>query len=271
MRRVLLIRDDDLNYFTKLENIHFYYEDFIKNKIPLCFAAIALVNPARDNILNYNNKFNKIDKIFNIKNNTDLIKLIKKNNNFEILQHGCTHQNYGKIREYQYNKNNFKRTIIANKVLSKAFERRIHTFVAPHDAFSNESINMLSNLRMNIIRGRFNKNFFFEKEYMKNIFNTYLNATKASIYTKKLMPPLRINKIKNIHECSSIRIRVRNDKYIFKALSYINKYGGEISFTNHIEKISDDRKSILLEIVNYSKKNNIEIVSDKNLFKINNF
>lgn len=268
MRRVILIRDDDLNYFTKIENIYYYYESFMKEKIPVCFAAIALVNPARDNIL-IDENLNKIDKMFNIKNNKELINLFKINENFEILQHGCTHENFGKIREYQLSSDNYKRTIIANKVLSKTFNRKINTFVAPHDSFSNMSLKMLSNLNMNIIRGRFNKNIIFEKEYINNIFGSYVSAIKASIYSKDLMPPFKINKIRNIYECSSIRIRGRNHKYIFKALSFIKKNGGAISFTNHIEKITNQRKSILLEIINYAKKNNIQIVNDKTLFNFN--
>ena len=265
MRRVILIRDDDLNYFTDIENIYFYYKKFIDNKIPFCLAAIALVKPSSDNIISRVNS----KGLYNINKNKKLVAFINKHDNINIMQHGCTHESNGNIREYEAKKNLLKKTKLANKILTNSFKRKITTFIAPHDAFSNHAIEVMQALSMNILRGRFNKNFFFKKKYLKTLIKNYHHALVNSVKLKKLSSSLKVLNYGNLLECPSMRITVENNDMIFKTIDHIKNHGGEFVLTNHVHKYSHERKEILIEILKYASNKKIEIVNDKTLFNVN--
>src|SRR6056297_1398265 len=160
-----LIRDDDLNYFSSLDDIRRWYEDIFALNIPVNFATVPLVKPLSDV---YPKNLAPEDKEYSIGLNKKLVSYIKNNPLIEIMQHGCHHETRGGIFEYSRKKGLISQTLRGKEELEKVFVREIKVFVAPHDRISNHGLKALEKAGLDIIKAKGCKNFIFSPRGIKN-------------------------------------------------------------------------------------------------------
>jgi hypothetical protein len=97
----LIIRDDDLNYFSSIEKIERIYKG-IWEKYPVHFAAIPNIYATQRTELPKNIQLEK--EYYKINENKELVDFIKgkiKENKVVIWQHGYTHKDYGKLHDLE--------------------------------------------------------------------------------------------------------------------------------------------------------------------------
>ena len=137
----MIIRDDDLSYFTRPEDLSRLY-DGIWDHAPIHFSVIPYVYtrqretpvdvvPARDNYWVGENKV--------------LVTFLKKKireGKVVIWQHGFTHRNYGAKFELERGDRHLITEELrhGNEHLERTFGVKVDTLVAPHDRFSKEAV-----------------------------------------------------------------------------------------------------------------------------------
>lgn len=175
MQNLFIIRDDDLNYFSKISDIEFWYQDIFSKNIPVGFSVIPYVKSTSDV---FTNGAIKDGKEYPIHLNKELVDYIKNNPLIEIFQHGCTHETVGGIFEYLSNKDLNKETTRGKIELESTFVKEISIFVSPHDQISNKGIKAIEKNNMNIIRSKGSRNFLFRKEYLLVLIKMVMHRLK---------------------------------------------------------------------------------------------
>lgn len=171
----IAIRDDDINYFTKVEEIEKAYKNII-NKYPIGFAAIPFIHKSQllmKSIIE-TNRSKKMEKLYKkemqmnkdglekyYKNyyffhkNKELLNYINQKileNNIEIYLHGITHRYYRKGAEFS--KTNFiieEEIEMAKKYFEEIFNKEIKYFVPPSNAISFKNLKRINGLGMKLI------------------------------------------------------------------------------------------------------------------------
>jgi len=146
--KYILIRDDDLNYHTSIEQLNGVYSYIFDHHIPINFATIPAVNTSAITsssdfgVGTYEPFIPKevagVDKEWAIDKNRELIAYLKNIENGEFLLHGYTH--FGIPPAYEF-ENNDKDVIIdkltkGREIFKRAFGQTPATFVAPQDKYS---------------------------------------------------------------------------------------------------------------------------------------
>lgn len=141
----LIIRDDDVCYYTPPELLEHCYGEFW-NKYPIHLAVIPFVyggdRPA---------PYDKRDNMnHNLRDNGYLLNYIKSlvsENKVKVWLHGYSHKNEGNKFEMESNDypELYKRVYKGKAWLERMFGREILFFVAPHDRFSKVAINAVRN------------------------------------------------------------------------------------------------------------------------------
>jgi hypothetical protein len=139
----VILRDDDTNALTPVECLEQLYRPFLDRGLPVNLAAIPKV---RTDTLNTDGKLEKYlfakrsDTPLEVPlaNNDGLIRYLRANPGFHLLQHGCQHS----LFEFA----STQRAEIANRfaqgadALAAAGFPTPQTFVAPYDRFSRASL-----------------------------------------------------------------------------------------------------------------------------------
>lgn len=147
----IAIRDDDMNFFTRVEDIEYVYKDF--TAFPISFAIIPRVLDVSTQGACLDTNGNK--EPMDITLNTDLVGWIKtklKESACDVLLHGINHSykftDSGiKKAEMQWRDNDPELTQLINyekERLSKLFDYPITGFVAPSNKITNYCLNQVA-------------------------------------------------------------------------------------------------------------------------------
>uniref|UniRef100_A0A7J3SMA0 DUF2334 domain-containing protein n=1 Tax=Fervidicoccus fontis TaxID=683846 RepID=A0A7J3SMA0_9CREN len=145
----IIIRDDDVCYFTKPQLLEHIYKPSLELGLPINLAVIPLVDLERTEPIIGQGEYNK--RYLSVEENKELVEFIKQHN-FEVLQHGLTHevfQRYPKfIPEFRINNRIElkRRTKIGIEILMKAFNKRPRFFVPPWDVLSKQGYEVVAKL-----------------------------------------------------------------------------------------------------------------------------
>ena len=149
--KYILIRDDDVNYFTKIEDLNSVYGFIFERNIPINFAVIPNVDASAKTIsTNYPKnsyepfipeEFRGKENQFPIDENHKLIEFLKSLKKAEFLLHGFTHKGSEKSFEFEIEVENAieEKLNKGSKIFELAFKKKPHTFVSPQDKFSLKS------------------------------------------------------------------------------------------------------------------------------------
>jgi len=212
-RLIMLIRDDDISYFTTpqvLENVWGKWY----GKVNILFAVTPfMVEMEEFNIKNREFSSHQLGKKeFDISKNTELIEYIKmllSKGYIEIGLHGYNHRyivnNNNLIAEYDVDDESllYDKSLKAKAYLERLFHTKIDTFIPPDNAVSRSAMKVLSKSGFNkILRAfpikyidtkfSFNFIYFWLKRvifkykynlvYSKSYFNGYLYEEASYLY-----------------------------------------------------------------------------------------
>lgn len=155
--KYVLIRDDDLNYFTRTEWLELLYEPFFKRGLPLNFSVIPktkcdlpIQNPRAIYTVRENLRYEPFippehrgeGALYDTGANSQLVDLIGRFENIEIVQHGFAHEYVSGEREFAMQDIDElgRRMREGKRLLEEAFGRRINFFVPPWDYLSAEAL-----------------------------------------------------------------------------------------------------------------------------------
>ena len=166
----LIIRDDDVSYFTDPKHLEHLYKD-IWDKVPIHLAVIPDIVPQGPVAPIEEQCYIHHD----IEGNKELVKFIKKKikqGKVKIWQHGYDHEDLGGKHECEREGINIKE---GKRQLTKLFNTKIKIFVAPHDRFSKKAVKVVESCKMDICRGfsPLPREFMFRHKYFTN-FLTHL-------------------------------------------------------------------------------------------------
>ncbi len=147
----LIIRDDDVNFFTKVNDVESVYRDF--NGFPVSFAVIPKVLDVSTKGLCPETKGNNIPRLIgDNKELSDWLKTNVLNGKIDILLHGINHSysfiNGKRYAEMQWRdgEKDLEVTIKdAKGYLEKLFNYKISVFVAPSNQITKRCLNAIVN------------------------------------------------------------------------------------------------------------------------------
>lgn len=146
-----LIRDDDINYFTRASNLETIYKD-IWIKCPISFSIVPFQACSKSGAIP--EKYWQGEQIFPIGENKELINFLTKKireKKITISLHGWSHKDYPKGPEFVAGKNLEKKVQKGKEYLEKLFGIKITAFVPPHNALSQEGFEAIIKNNLNII------------------------------------------------------------------------------------------------------------------------
>ena len=221
--KYILIRDDDVNYFTKIEDLNRVYGFIFERDIPINFAIIPKVDASAKTISNdYSNdsyepfipeEFRGKENRFPINENHKLVKFFKSLKNAEFLLHGFTHKGLERNFEFEIEDESVieEKLNKGSKIFELAFKKKPKTFVAPQDKFSLKSFLAIQQRFETFSLGwidktKIPKSFLFKYYLMKLWNNNYIFKDNFLVLQH---PGCQFSKFKEINKSSSIL-----DKYL---------------------------------------------------------
>ena len=155
--KYILIRDDDVNFFTRPAMLEQVYGFIFENDIPINFSVIPAVNSAAkteschfgagspEPFLPRN--IAGEDRQFPITGNHDLLRFLNAINRKEFLLHGFEHAGKGGKYEFESEDKKVIETKLTEGInlFEKAFGEIPETFVAPQDKYSRTAFAQIRN------------------------------------------------------------------------------------------------------------------------------
>ena len=170
--KYLLVRDDDVSYFTKPKTLEILYGSFIEEKKPINFSVIPKItanieidsgNPYRKREqLKYDPiippKCRGCDETFPVNEKKEIVEFIQSLESCEILQHGLTHGFVDGIKEFRISNDDEirRRANLGSEILQECFHVKPSFFVPPWDNVSTETIHFLKSRYKGLSLGRLN-------------------------------------------------------------------------------------------------------------------
>lgn len=256
-----IIRDDDLNYFSKPADIERWYADIFTQGIPVGFSTIPFVKPESD-VYTAGASFE--NKEYPISGNAELIAYVKRQPLIEILQHGVTHEtNNG----YEYSKSSglIEETKRGKVELQKTFDAQFHNvFVPPHDWIGSHGVEAVEAAKMDIVRGRGAglRNWIPRFQYVAVFCKMLAYRLKHLFKGKVPAYPYVINFGKHKEACS-YRLE---DEDVFDGLAYAKKKDGIFVVVTHLHFYTEEKKERLLELIEKAREYGAEFVAPSELF-----
>lgn len=201
----LAIRDDDMNFFTKLEDIKSIYEDF--KDFPISFAVIPHVLDVSTSGACSDTRGNCTPK--NIAENKELVCWLKerlRDGGCDVLLHGINHSykilNGKRYAEMQWRDGEnelFKKIKKDKEQLSNLFDHPILCFVAPSNKITKDCLKQVAEAGLNfsgIIPLKPNVSITF-----KNIMNYFKRWWVRLIYRLPYPGVLNYSDHKEVNAC----------------------------------------------------------------------
>lgn len=266
MKKLFVIRDDDLNFFSKPEDIEYWYKELISGGIPVSFSTVPFVKKTSDVYTGDEEGKNKNGE-YPIGENRELVEYIKHGSrNIEIMQHGYTHETVEGV--YEFKKKSEKSDLFkqAKRGLNylESFFGKINVFVAPHDSISNHGIKVVESLGLNIIRSKGSRNFIWRPLYITALTKMVIHRLKHR--DRYLAPayPYVVNF--GMHK-EAYSHRLVNDKELLKKWLYFSaKKRGNFILVNHLHDKDEKLKEVLFFLIEEAKTLGFSFVKANELF-----
>jgi hypothetical protein len=157
--KYVVIRDDDISYFTKPETLAKVYGRLFEENKPVNFAVVPKITSdikTPSYSLYWTREKNEYDPIipprfrgcnedFPLGENREIVEFIRSLENCEVLQHGLTHGLIDGVQEFRINdeKEIKRRANLGSDLLEECFHSKPSFFVAPWNNISSETIHFL--------------------------------------------------------------------------------------------------------------------------------
>ena len=249
----IAIRDDDVNYFTKVSDLKAVYQPI--EYFPISYAVIPTVHDVSTVGECSDTKGNMIPRY--IGGNEELCSYISrlvKEKKGDILLHGITHQYKfinGKLNaemEWRKNDDDLKHLIEYWKEdLSKLFDYSINCFVAPSNKITKSGIRAVYENDLNysgIVPIKFKRNFTI------SALNNYIKRWNKRLLTKLPYPDILDYKThKEINACI-----LQSKNYLIKMFEYCNRINSPMVINVHYWHLRDNPAicKSLFEFIEYA-------------------
>lgn len=264
----LAIRDDDLNFFSKVDELERLYAPI--NEFPISYALIPYVTDVSAKGKCPETKGNKDAKWFG--DNEELLAWLKRgleDKKLDVLMHGITH-------EYHFDSNNCKipemiwrddvslsDTIGKIKVeMAECLNHGISVFVAPANKISYYGMQCVINNAMDysgIIPASFNR-----KITIKNCWNYLYRWGFRFIYRLPYPNVMRYSDHNEINACS-----LQGYDYLLKMFNCCKKIGSPMVVNVHYWHLRDNgnAREELFDFIKYALNNGAEPTTVSELIK----
>lgn len=261
-----VVRDDDLNYFSRPQDIERWYRPVFDEGISVLFSVIPFVTPGSKYL--YHGGTPEM-KPYPISNNPSLCEYIKNNPFVEVAQHGYNHEPGGTGFEYRRGSDMVQKTREGRDELERAIGAAVKIFVPPHDAIDAKGIAAVEAAGMDIIRGTGSKNVMPRFAYIGAW--TRMAIHRLRFPNKRTMPayPYVVDFGKH-KEAYAVRLNNDNIDFLLAALRYAARKRGNFIVTNHIFTNNDLRMENLLLLIREARKLGFSFVRASELFSDEN-
>lgn len=153
--RYVLVRDDDLNYFTPFSQLETVYGFMFDQEIPVNFSTIPAVNASaitKDHETGETafepflpKDVAGISGNFELDQNTELLAKLNTMQANEYLHHGFEHSGTDGLCEFETRDSKLLSYKLerGRQILTRCFGQTPRTFVAPQDKYSREAIELI--------------------------------------------------------------------------------------------------------------------------------
>jgi len=288
----LIIRDDDLSYWTKVEDIEKVYKPLFDRKVKISFATI----PFSVEMFSAGNRdimYQYLDEKA-ISENKQIIEYIKEKIDdglIEIMLHGYNHlysfecdgkvnfaikENLEPCREQhkqikflgEYNYQDYeslnKKTKLGKEYLQDIFNVNIKNFVPPSNQIGKDGLKAIVNNNLNL-SGLIGKKY--DRELTLKGLLTYIDRVKFAFINKGITYPKIANFVKHKELVGYALTNSTNwDKY-YKQLDYCNKNNLPFQIATHYweidGKLQDEFYKFIDKALNSGMKSNLlkEVIS----------
>jgi len=235
-----LIRDDDVNYFTKPEDLELIYRN-IWQKCPISFSIVPFQTGVISNAIP--EEYWQSDKIFPIGENQKLVNFLDQKNRegkIAILLHGFSHKDYPEGPEFVAGKDLERKVKEGKEYLEKIFNLKIIAFVPPHNSFSKEGFEATINNHLNIVGIPHFRRFGRLKN--KNYWIPFLKKLCYKIFYQSSYP--YVLNFANHKEVGFYTVSPSADyDKLIKVFNFIRKKNGVFILSTHYWEIKKDEKT----------------------------
>ena len=288
----LIIRDDDLSYWTRPTEIEKVYKPIFDKKVKVSFATIPF-SVKMYNAGNFNTFYQALEEK-PIGENKEIINYIKekiKENLVEIMLHGYNHlysfecdgkidfaikENLEKSRrihkkikflgEYNYQdyKTLNKKTRLGKEYLEDLFKVKIKNFVPPSNQINKSGIKAIIDNNLNLsglIGKRYNREFTF-----RGIL-TYLDRVLWNFRYKNIIYPKIANYGKHKELTGYALTPSTNWDRYYKQLNFCIKNNYPFQIATHYWELKGELKERFYKVIDYALKNGMESKFLKEVWK----
>lgn len=198
----VILRDDDVSYFTNPDDLEEIYSKLFEKNIPVCFSVIPKhkgnIKKNGELEINVPPKYRGMDRTFSILENKklcDYLKKKKKKKQIELCLHGLNHD-YNKKAEFEVKDYEVAKEMLNESLneFRKAFKFKPKIFVPPYDKISKEGkkavfdfgLDLCTNANNYSILNR-NKSFIREGESKIFLSKNYLPSFRIKTWKKRLL------------------------------------------------------------------------------------
>jgi len=150
----ILLRDDDINYFTSVENLEEVYSALWSrnNPVPVALAVVPFQTGCQSGAIP--DHAEDSSELFPIGENEELVEYLRdriSEGSVSIMQHGFSHEDFANGFEFEACPNPAERLRRGRKHLEGVFNTEISTFVPPHDRLSRSATRAVANEGLDIL------------------------------------------------------------------------------------------------------------------------
>lgn len=282
--KYLVIRDDDLSYWTKVNDIERIYKPLFDKKIKISFATIPFA-VKMFNAGNFDTFYQDENSSLPIEKNKEIVEYIKEKINdglVEIMLHGYNHlysfecdgvtktatkENLQNSRElnkkinflgeynYQDYQTLYKKTKEGKEYLEDIFKLKITNFVPPSNQIKRNGIKAIYNNKLNL-SGLIGKKY--DREISLKGIMTYLDRVIFSFTNKDITYPKIANYGRHKELPGYAFTPVTNfDKYE-KQLEYCIKNNLPFQIATHYWELEDELKNRFYKFIDKMIENSME-------------
>lgn len=280
----LIIRDDDLSYWTNPEDIEKVYKPLFDRKIKISFATIPFA-VQMFNAGNFDTFYQDENSSMPIGENNDIVEYIKdkiEQGLVEIMLHGYNHlysfesqgiiktATYENLEQSRINNKNIKfigeynyqcfhvlnkRTKEGKEYLEDIFKEKITNFVPPSNQIGKDGIKAIVNNNLNLsglIGRKYNREIT-----LKGIW-TYLDRIKFSLQNRGVTYP-KISDYGKHKELTGYALTpITNLEKYQKQLDYCLENNLPFQIATHYWEINEELKKTFFDFIDNAIKNNIQ-------------
>lgn len=265
------LRDDDVNYFTRPEQLERAYGAYW-DRLPISLAIVPFHAATRSKAIPP--AYWEGEGEFPLAENASLVAYLREliaSGRAAPMLHGYNHKNYPGGYEFQVGSDLAGRLRRGRTYLEALFGRPIRTFVPPHNALSRRGIEALDRERMNVL-GNFLSFRPSQKPWGLDTLRNYLRITVFRLRTRRgrkarLIYPFPL-RYKNHAEfgCHLLLPWTQADE-LLAGFEEARRFGGDFCLATHYWEIDDHMAAVLRQVVEYAERAGARFVPADALFE----